>query len=136
MPSPVRAPTVLIVDDDPAMLRALARLLNEWRPAWTILLAQLAREGIEVLERERVDVLVTDVHMPGMSGTELLEIVSERFPALMRVVHSAGPPPEDEERLAVLAHAILIKPVQPERFVREIEAAIERATRASGSMAG
>ena len=87
-PEPTR-PTVLIVEDE-AALRKLVRHVLE-ADGKRVLDAADGRAALEVLEREGdgIDLLITDVVMPGMNGPELVEIVSERWPAL-KVIYSSG----------------------------------------------
>lgn len=61
--------TILIVDDEPANLRMLERLL---RPAFKVLKAASGPEALAILKSEKVSMLITDQRMPGMTGTELL----------------------------------------------------------------
>jgi len=51
-----------------------------------MLTAESAQEGMAVLEKEVVDVIITDENMPGISGTELLRLVKERYPDTVRIM--------------------------------------------------
>jgi DNA-binding response OmpR family regulator len=63
------SPVVLVVDDDELAIKAVVQLLA--RRGFTMLSAISGREGLEVLARNHVDVLVLDVLMPEMSGLEV-----------------------------------------------------------------
>ncbi len=76
--------TILVVDDDEHVLRALRRVLSRTR--WRILDAPDATVGLEVLEREPIQVVVSDYRMPGMSGVEFLRVVKARWPRIQRVL--------------------------------------------------
>jgi two-component system response regulator HupR/HoxA len=78
--------TVLFVDDEESVLSALARVLQE-EPYHT-LFAHSGREALEILARNPVHVLVTDIRMPQMSGLGLLQTVRERHPRIIRMVLS------------------------------------------------
>ena len=78
--------TVLFVDDDERMLASLKRAYID--ESYTTLLAQGACEAIEVLKENEVDVLVTDLRMPDMSGLDLLEIVKSEYPQTVLIVLS------------------------------------------------
>ncbi len=78
--------TVLFVDDEEKILRSLKRgLLDE---SYQALFANSGREALEILETEKVHVLVTDMRMPEMRGLELLKIVKEKYPQIVRMVLS------------------------------------------------
>jgi two-component system, NtrC family, sensor kinase len=81
---PVTGATVLIVDDDEHVRRALKRVLK--RARCRLLEAQDAAEGLQVLEAEPVHVVVSDYRMPGMSGVEFLRVVKDRWPGIQRVL--------------------------------------------------
>jgi CheY-like chemotaxis protein len=81
--------TVLFVDDEPLILRCLARELRG--TASRVLTAASPEEGLQLLARERVDVLVTDYRMPEMTGAELVRRARRLQPALEVVVLSATP---------------------------------------------
>jgi len=78
--------TLLLVDDEPNILRSLVRLLR--RDGYRILTAGSGSEGLEVLEKERVGVIISDQRMPEMTGTEFLSRVKERHPETVRLVLS------------------------------------------------
>jgi diguanylate cyclase (GGDEF)-like protein/PAS domain S-box-containing protein len=77
------ANTLLLVDDEPNVLNALRRLLR--REGYRILTAASGAEGLELLALERVQVIVSDQRMPGMSGVEFLSKVKELYPETVRL---------------------------------------------------
>jgi len=78
--------TVLFVDDDETILRSLERgLLDE---LYIQLFARSGQEALEILQKEEVHVIVTDMCMPGMDGLELLKIVREMYPHIVTIVLS------------------------------------------------
>ncbi len=78
--------TVLFVDDEEKILKSLRRgLLDE--PDNT-LFATSGKEALEILQREEVHIIVTDMRMPEMSGLELLRIVKKDYPSIVRMVLS------------------------------------------------
>lgn len=78
--------TVLLVDDEENILNALRRLLR--RDGYRILTAPGGEAGLALLAREKVDVIVSDQRMPGMSGTEFLAKAKEVCPHSVRIVLS------------------------------------------------
>ena len=78
--------TLLVVDDEPNMLSALSRLLRG--DGYRILTAGSAREGLDLLALNAVQVIVSDQRMPGMSGTEFFFRVKQLHPDTVRIVLS------------------------------------------------
>ena len=81
---PVR--TVLIVDDEPNILRALSRTLR--REGYRVLQADSGPQAFDVLASEDVQVIISDQRMPEMSGTEFLSQVKEIYPQVVRIILS------------------------------------------------
>lgn len=76
--------TLLLVDDEQNILSSLRRL---FRPlGYEILMAKNGREGLEVLENEVVDLVISDMRMPEMDGAEFLEQAALRWPDTMRIL--------------------------------------------------
>ena len=98
-----------IVDDDPSVRRALTRLLSSVR-----LRSRgygSARVYLESADRESTACLLLDVHLPGMSGIELLEHLSELTPALPVICVTGRGEPDVEQRVsAVGSFGCLRKP--------------------------
>jgi two-component system, NtrC family, response regulator PilR len=69
-PSDRRQPRVLVVDDERSMRELLAIVLR--REGYDVLLAETGRGAIETLEREPIDLLISDLKMPDLSGVEVL----------------------------------------------------------------
>ena len=65
-----RAPRILVVDDERSMRELLAIVLR--REGYEVLLAENGRAAIELLEREPVDLLISDIKMPDVSGVDVL----------------------------------------------------------------
>jgi diguanylate cyclase (GGDEF)-like protein/PAS domain S-box-containing protein len=80
------APTVLLVDDDDDNIVLVKRQLA--RDGYRVLSARDALEGLEVLSRQRVDVVVSDQEMPGMSGVDFLQQVKMLYPRAARLMLS------------------------------------------------
>jgi CheY-like chemotaxis protein len=78
--------TVLLVDDDVNVLSALKRLLSH--EGYRIITVGSAREGLEALATQSVQVILSDQRMPEMSGSEFLDRVRVLYPQTMRIILS------------------------------------------------
>src|SRR4051812_38471635 len=103
-PSP-RLPRILLVDDDPMVLRALRRLLLGARPGWQIHMAESAEAALVLLETKSYDVVVTDLQMPALGGAAFLARLRTEHPTVMRVIHSSHVESLSPEQAQALAHA-------------------------------
>ncbi|NOQ76598.1 MAG: response regulator [Methylococcaceae bacterium] len=78
--------TLLLVDDEPNILKALKRLLH--RDGYTILLANGGEDALHILENTPVNVIISDHRMPVMTGIDFLAKVKENYPDITRIVLS------------------------------------------------
>jgi len=117
---------ILLVDDDVAGLSAMRRALR--REYYRVLTAEDAASALDVLDDERVDVVLSDHVMPGMSGLELLRHVRRRQPDVVRVLLSG----RVDLQAALTAvndtevFRLLHKPVMREHLLATIEDALAR----------
>jgi len=119
-------PRVLIVDDEPYVLRAIRRLLRPMDVE--VLTASNGTQAIEVLDEAPVSVLISDQFMPGMSGTELLEHAQKGSPETVRVMLTGN------NDLATAVEAInrgdvfrfVNKPWKNEELIRIVELGLEQ----------
>lgn len=78
--------TVLFVDDEPEVSRALARVVRQ--EPYTAVFANSGREALQVMGERPVHVVLTDMQMPQMDGTQLLEQIARHYPDTIRLVLS------------------------------------------------
>jgi diguanylate cyclase (GGDEF)-like protein len=83
---PTKTRTLLLVDDEESIVSALKRLLR--REGYRILSANSGAEGLELLAKNDVDVIVSDQRMPNMTGEEFLRLAKELYPDTVRMVLS------------------------------------------------
>lgn len=122
-----RAASLLIVDDEPAILDILSTALRRWRPDIKVFVATSAIDGLRLIESERVDVVVSDHRMPGMSGVEFLECVQLRLPTARCVLMTAYPEIGLVLRSANCARIarFITKPFSAEAMVRTLVEVLE-----------
>ena len=78
------APTILCVDDEPNILSALRRLFRT--RGYKVLTAESGAAGLELLRSEAVDLVISDMRMPGMDGAQFLEQVRSTWPDTVRLL--------------------------------------------------
>ena len=74
---------ILLVDDEPAILESLELTLGS---DYRVFTASSGAEGLEILEREEIALIIVDQVMPSMSGVEFLEKAIERSPRAIRML--------------------------------------------------
>ena len=75
--------TIMYVDDEPDNLLAFKSI---YRRKYQILLAESAAQALEQLSANEVQLVISDQRMPGMYGTEFLEIIREKYPDIIRIL--------------------------------------------------
>src|SRR6266516_6978910 len=70
-----RRPRILVVDDERSMRELLAIVLK--REGYEVLVAESGRAAVETLEREPVDILISDIKMPDLSGVDVLRAAKQ-----------------------------------------------------------
>lgn len=79
------APRILFVDDEPQVLRTLKRF--SLTQNWTVFFAESGEAGLDLLRSgQEVDIVVSDMRMPRMSGSEFLQAVKSEFPFCVRML--------------------------------------------------
>ncbi|MET0344411.1 MAG: EAL domain-containing response regulator [Polyangiales bacterium] len=115
--------SVLAVDDDPAVLRLLGSALS--RAGYHTLDAPSGKEALTILEKEQVDVIFTDLAMPGMTGLEFVRHVRDRDPDLPILVITGAPGMDTAiESIDVGVFRYLTKPITPAEIVRAASDAV------------
>jgi HD-like signal output (HDOD) protein len=114
---------ILFVDDEPKVLQGLQRQLHRMRNEWKMNFAEGGNNALEFMAHSPVDVIVTDMMMPGMDGAQLLNEVMQRYPNTVRIVLSGHVDRESAYRLVGPAHQYLSKPCEAE----ELHTAVSRA---------
>jgi YesN/AraC family two-component response regulator len=79
---------ILFVDDEVRILEGLQRLMWLQRREWEMAFAPGGKAALTMLEACTFDVIVSDMRMPEMDGAELLEIVREKYPNVLRFILS------------------------------------------------
>ncbi len=124
-PPPAGAPVVLVVDDDRANLESLGRIFAKEGMATRA--ATNGLDALDVLRKERVQVLVTDLMMPGMGGAELLKAVKAVSPETEVVLITAyGTVEAAVQAMKEGAYDFITKPLKRHAIVKVVRQALEK----------
>jgi DNA-binding NtrC family response regulator len=122
--SPV--PHVLIVDDDDGICHLLEQLLVE--SGYAVSTCREASGALEELEKEHIDLVLTDVRLPGMSGVELTKRIVERWPGVPIIVMTGfGEIEIAVEVLKLGASDFIRKPFSPAGIQEAIKLVLEQS---------
>ena len=80
-PSP---PSILFVDDERSILDSHKRLMR--KTSYNVFCANSGKEGLDILEKENIDVIVSDMRMPEMTGAQLLSNAKKLYPDTVRIL--------------------------------------------------
>ena len=76
--------SILLVDDDQAITNSLERTLR--KQPFDVMSANSPQEALDILDVQKMDILICDEIMPDMGGTELLSLVRRRYPDTIRII--------------------------------------------------
>jgi two-component system response regulator GlrR len=117
------ASTILIVDDDPTLLRLLGMLLRQ--EGYRVVAADSAERALALLQTERPQLLVTDLRMGGMDGLALFEAVRRESPLLPVIILTAhGTIPEAVQATRKGVFGFLTKPYEAGALLEEVRRAL------------
>jgi DNA-binding NarL/FixJ family response regulator len=101
---------VLIADDHPLIIAGIRRTIEHVEDMRVVGEAQSGAELVQLIERRRPDIVLMDLRMPGVTGTEMIELIGDRWPDTKTVVLSAcDDAPVIEAALQAGASAYVLK---------------------------
>jgi two-component system NtrC family response regulator len=123
-------PSVLIVDDEEVICTGLERLLSK---DYTTYKAFNAKEAIDLIkEKGNIDVILCDLKMPGMDGTDMIEKIRSADRDIFMIVITAASPKRLCKAMKVGANNFLTKPID----IDQLERLIKNATRLNEANGG
>jgi CheY-like chemotaxis protein len=129
----MRTFNVLVVDDDPNIRKLLGDLLGG-RQDYRVLIAGSGQEAVRFFAEERIDVVLTDIHMPGFTGLELMEDMKKiKFRPEILIMTANATPENVETARQIGARSVILKPFDN---LDVVEAEIDKAVRAVAATGG
>lgn len=117
-------PTVLIIDDDPAILNLAMQLLSSWV---NVECAESGGAGLSALQSRRFDLVILDNELPDMNGLEVLLQIGEmymRSPVMMLTAERS--PAKVSRLISAGAQHYLVKPIAPDHFIERVAFLLHR----------
>ena len=124
------SPTVkiLVVDDYPNVADLLARSLSRLDDRLVVIAASSARQALQCMKKSAVDILITDMDMPEITGLELIERLqecSEGTPIISFLITASDTQELKSKARELQVREVLRKPVHPERICEVISRVLE-----------
>ena len=113
--------SVLFVDDDPNILSGLKRVLRSQRKNWHLIFTDGGEKALELMQQSEVDVIVSDMLMPGMNGCALFEKISKQYPGVIRIMLSGQTSRTNVAKSILNSHLFLSKPCPIEYLINTLE---------------
>jgi len=108
---------ILFVDDESNVLSGIKRHVKVMQDEWHVSFATSAKQALEIIALKPVDVLVTDIRMPGMNGVELIQKVQESYPSTIPIAVSGYCSTSDAVSLLKSGIRFFSKPCDIEKLV-------------------
>jgi len=113
---------ILLIDDDPLVLKSLSILLS--RERYEVIPANSCDEAIKAIVEKEFDLILSDIRMPGKNGVETVKEIQARLTAQgkkdLPIIFITGYADYGDELKATFVGEILTKPVDNERLFRTI----------------
>jgi two-component system, OmpR family, alkaline phosphatase synthesis response regulator PhoP len=121
------AKTILVADDETHILHVVSMKLKN--AGFNVLTASDGQEALDIALAEKPDLLITDYHMPNLSGLELCkrlrqEPSTSKLPAIMLTARGYNLQPEDTENSGILR--MLSKPFSPRQLLTTVNEVLEK----------
>ena len=118
---------VLVIDDEPSITDFLSTALGE--EGYRCLTAASGEDALKKLSMDKIDVILLDLRLPGMSGMDALRAIKSTYPRIAVIVITAvGDAETAVEAMKIGAMDYIIKPFEIKRVSCSIEAALQIAT--------
>jgi len=128
---------ILVIEDNPPSLELMTYLLKAF--GYTVLCALDGLEGVELARRERLDLIVCDIHLPRLDGYEVAKRL-KGHPALSQIplvaVTALAMVGDRDKILAAGFDGYIDKPIDPEGFIKHVRSFVSSPRGQGGSSGG
>ena len=121
---------IIIIEDDKDILDSLKEIIKS--DGYEVDTASNGEEGIKKCRANSFDLALLDIKLPGIDGTEVLEILHKEFPEMVKIMITGYPSLENAvASLKKGADAYLMKPVNPSRLLEVIDKKLSERSKES-----
>ena len=118
-------PTILIVDDDPLILKVISRILARvMSPSSQILTADNGEEGLRTALQARPDLIIADLIMPGMDGYDMLQLLRQnedgRQVPVIGISSTKSSTNARSQAFSTLCDGFVLKPFRPNELLEKL----------------
>ncbi len=114
---------LLVIDDEPIVRTSCQKILIP--EGYEVKIAENGNEGLEILEKERFNLILLDLKMPGIDGVDVLKIIKERWPEIKVIILTGYSTVETAvTTLRMGAFNFIEKPFTPDKLLKSVEEAI------------
>lgn len=122
----------LLIDDDELVCDSLGRVFKA--KGCYLMTVETAEEGLQVIEQETFDVIISDYRLPGINGLEFFKRTSSSHPNTVNLLITAyGDNEMVAEALSAGAHDIIEKPFSPETIIASLVSLLENHKKKAGN---
>jgi DNA-binding NtrC family response regulator len=114
--------TILIVDDEESIRESISQILII--KGYSVLSAENGLEAFELVKKEPIDFIISDIRMPKCDGATLLELVKKHNPHIPMILITGYSDISVEDLLKKGANSVIVKPFRIQNLLRTIEEAL------------
>ncbi|MCP4252142.1 MAG: HDOD domain-containing protein [Candidatus Scalindua sp.] len=112
---------ILFIDSDKNALRNLRKQLHSMQIVWDMFFVESGKDALKLMESASFDVAVSEMNMPEMNGVELFDIIIQKYPETVRIMHSENTDSKLTGASVRSSHQFLMKPCSPDIIKCTIE---------------
>jgi len=124
--------SILVVDDEPEILALIEKILT--KAGYTVFTADSGEQALRVLEKEKIQLIISDVIMPAMDGFQLVSIIREKYPELkIQLISGFTDERDDIIESSGLMKSLIYKPFPSEVLLRRVRDILDDSNFSAGN---
>ncbi len=130
LPTSEERPSILVVEDDESIRWAMGTVLEE--AGFSCRVVSCPSDALRIIQKEHFHIIITDLHLPEMEGTELVKEMTQYLPEAKAIIITGSP--SVESAVEAVKHSVLdyiVKPLKAEEVVQRIRSAWQKYKQAA-----